>query len=61
MKIGGGRSKHIPATSQLHFFTKVQVLHLPVSKDWRVFLETLTSIKLNVAEVGVMSQLKKQQ
>ena len=58
MKIGGGRSKHIPATSQ---FIKVQVVHLPVSKDWRVFLETLTSIKLNVAEVGVMSQLKKQQ
>ena len=60
MKIGGGRSKHIPATSQLQFI-KVQVVHLPVSKDWRVFLETLTSIKLNVAEVGVMSQLKKQQ
>ena len=58
MKIGGGRSKHIPAT---FLFTKVQVVHLPVSKDWRVFLETLTSIKLNVAEVGVMSQLKKQQ
>ena len=61
MKIGGGRSEHIPATSQLQFFIKVQVVHLPVRKDWRVFLETLTSIKLNVAEVGVMSQLKKQQ